>query len=93
MQTNNKKKTPYKSLGLQHVQLGRSIRYTVPDLVRWTLGRRSEPASEQEVDELIEALGGANQLLNEKKVAEITGLSVATLQTDRCRSVRTEDTQ
>ncbi len=92
MQTNNKK-SKYQSLGLPHVQLGRSIRYTVPDLVRWTLGRRSTPASEQEVDEMIKALGGANQLLNEKKVAEITGLSVATLQTDRCRSVRTEASQ
>ena len=81
---------PYKLLNLPFVRLGRSVKYTAPDYARWALGRRSKPATEQEISEMIEALGGADQLLDEKEVSRKSGLSVATLQTDRCRSAKVE---
>ena len=77
---------PYKPLGLPYVRLGKSIRYIPVDVARWVMDRRSQKPTETEVQELIDALGGADQLLDEKEVSRITGLAQATLQTDRCRS-------
>lgn len=80
--------TNYKPLGLPYCSLGRSIRYTATDTAKWILGGRNKPPTQQELDDLVEALGGAGQLLDEKQVAQATGLSVATLQSDRCRSAK-----